>query len=179
MARGYGETVVLTSSTMRVVGLGTVAVAVVALALSVTHPGDLARWAAPLLLVALVGWAGFWRPCVQVSDGGVLMVNVLRSIEVPWPALEAVDGRFGLQLRTAYGSFTSWAAGAPAGRDRVRTRESEAAVLVRERWGALKSEGWLDDPRLERPSAKVTWHLPVIGAGVLLALVTLGVVLLT
>jgi hypothetical protein len=178
MAGGYGESVVLRAPTMRVVGFSTAAVSVVALVVTATDPADLARWAAPLLLVALVGWAGFWRPCVEVSDGGVLIVNVLRSIEVPWPAIESVDGRFGLQLRTAYGSFNAWGAGAPTGRDRMRTRESEAAVLVRERRDALKAEGWLDDPRLERPRAKVRWHLPVIGAAVVLAVATLAVGLL-
>jgi hypothetical protein len=178
MARGYGETVVLRTSTMRVVGAGTMAVVVVALAVSVPHPGTLGRWAAPLLLVGLLGWAGFWRPCVEVSDGGVRMVNVLRTVEIPWPAIEDVDGRFGLQLRTAYGSFNAWGAGAPSGRQRARAHDSEASALVRERWEALKAEGWLDDPRLERPHELVGWHAPVIAAGMLLALVTLLVALI-
>jgi hypothetical protein len=178
MAAGYGETVVLRTSTMRSVGLCTVVVAMAGVAVSVPDGTASAHWGAPLLLVALVGWAAFWNPRVEVSDGGVLMVNVLRSVEIPWPAVEGVDGRYGLQLRTAYGAFTAWGAGAPTGRDRARSRESAAAVLVRERLDALQAAGWLEDPRLERPSARVSWHRPVIAVVAVLLVVSVALPLL-
>ena len=178
MAAGLGETVVLRTSTMRTVGLCTVVVAVAGVVVSVPDGTAIAHWGAPLLLVALVGWAAFWNPRVEVSDGGVLMVNVLRSVEIPWPAVEGVDGRYGLQLRTAYGAFTAWGAGAPTGRDRARSRESEAAALVHERMDTLKAAGWLDDPRLERPRARVRWHVPVIAVAAVLLVTSLALSLL-
>src|SRR5690349_14645185 len=83
-------------------------------------PETLLTYGGPVILFGLVGWAAFWRPHVEVSDGGVTVVNTLRTVRVPWPAIEDVDGRYGLRLRTAYGSVTAWAAGAPAGRQRAR-----------------------------------------------------------
>jgi hypothetical protein len=138
--------------------------------------GDLAtalRLAAPVVLFGLLGWAAFWEPYVEVADGGVRIANTLRTVMVPWPAVEEVEGRYGLRLRTAYGSFTAWAAQAPAGRQRARGLESEAARLVRERLETLRQAGHLDNPRLERPEAQVTWHRARIAAVAGLALATL------
>jgi len=115
------------------------------------------RYGAPTLLFALLGWAAFWRPHVVVSDGGVTVVNTLRTVEVPWPAIEGVEGRYGLRLRTAYGPVTAWAAGAPAGRQRARAHDSST------RLEELRGAGYLDDPRLERPALVTTWHAEVVG----------------
>ena len=54
----------------------------------------------PLALVAGACWALFWRPAVVVSDGGVQIVNVLRTIVLPWPAIERVDTKWALTLFT-------------------------------------------------------------------------------
>ena len=179
MAEPYGETVVLRSRSMQAVGVAIVAVAVVGLASAVTGGIDtLGRYGAPIVLFGLLGWAVFWVPRVEVSDGGVVMVNILRTIHVPWPAVEAVDGRYGLQLRTAYGAFTAWAVSAPSGADRRKGRDSAAAVGVQERLDSLRGAGWLDDPRLERPRARTEWHRPLIGAAGLLALASLALPLL-
>ena len=40
--------------------------------------------AAPLLLIAYLGWLLFWRPAVVVHDAGVTLENPFRSIDVPW-----------------------------------------------------------------------------------------------
>ena len=66
-----------------------------------------------LALFALAAWAIFWRPCVVVSDAGVRLVNVSRTIDVPWPALQGIETRWALTLVTAYGRFTAWGAPAP------------------------------------------------------------------
>jgi hypothetical protein len=174
MAASPGGTVVLRSTTMRVVGLTTVAVAVAMAALSVPHPGTLVAVAAPALLLALLGWTAFVNPRVEVSDGGVLMVNVLRTVHVPWPAVESVEGRYGLQLRTAYGVFTAWSATAPAGRSRRHDADSTAAQEVRRRWESLRAAGWLDDPRLERPRARQQWHLATLVCVGVLALASVA-----
>ena len=43
-----------------------------------------------------------------------------------------------------------------------------AAVLIRDRWDALRRAGHLDDPRLEDERAPVRWHLGTLLAGVVL-----------
>ena len=77
--------------------------------------GPSALWRAGpwLALVAGACWALFWRPEVVVDDGGVRLVNVSRTIDVPWPSIQAVDTKWALTLITAYGRFTGWAAPAP------------------------------------------------------------------
>lgn len=155
--------------------------------------GLLAPWAA---LFAIVCWATFWRPCVVVSDGGVRLVNVTRTIDIPWPALRAVETKWALALVTAYGRFTAWSAPAPGVRgallsraateparpgtpDPVRpadladTPSGAAAALIFERWHELQAAGHLDDPRLERDRATVRWHLGT--AAFALALIAVGV----
>jgi hypothetical protein len=66
-------------------------------------------------------WAIFWRPSVEVSDAGVRMVNVTRTIDVPWPAVVDVETRYALTLDTAYGRFAAWAAPAPGAGPALRT----------------------------------------------------------
>jgi hypothetical protein len=157
-------------------------------------------------LVLLAGgcWATFWRPRVEVSDGGVRLVNVMRTIDVPWPAITGIETRWALTLLTAYGKFTAWAAPAP-GRAAMRkaTRvdpnqllgraagahpsgatpevaigaAGEAADIVREHWERLRAAGHLDNPQLEHERVPVRWHVGTIATA--LALVGLGVAGLT
>jgi hypothetical protein len=136
----------------------------------VEGPDSILQFAAPSILFALIGWAAFWEPHVTVSDGGVTVANTLRTIEVPWPAIDAVEGRYGLRLLTPYGAVTAWAAGAPTGRERAREQASEVATLVEQRLAQLRGAGYLDDRRLERGALVTTWHVPLIGALIALAL---------
>jgi hypothetical protein len=161
--------------------------------------GDLLQFGPWLALVAGACWATFWRPRVEVSDGGVRLVNVLRTIDIPWPAITAIETRWALTLDTAYGTYTAWAAPAPGrGPARRATRElamqrrtpsvsgdrrppeiapgaaGEAAEIVSARWEQLRAAGHLDAPVLEHERVPVRWHLGTIAAGV--ALVGLGVV---
>ena len=162
--------------------------------------GDLAR-VLPLLALATGGcWAAFWRPRVEVSDGGVRIVNVTRTIDVPWPAIQNVETKWALKLVTAYGSFNAWAA--PSGgrgparraarienqllrRDPVASHlttepssldgaAGDAAEIVRERWARLRSAGHLENPVLEHEKAPVRWHVETLAIGALL--VVLGVI---
>jgi hypothetical protein len=177
-----------------------VAVICAGMTLSVGITGDwsdaglMAPWTGLLVLLC---WATFWRPRVVVSDGGVRLVNVSRTIDIPWPALRAIETRWALTLVTTYGRFTAWSAPAPGARsvllsrsgtrreappgadDTVRaadlldTPSGEAAALVHRRWTALRTAGHLDDPRLERERATVHWHVGLALAVV--ALVAAGV----
>ena len=168
-----GPTVRLRPRAARTLGaLMALAAAAGLVSLAADGPGTVLRLGAPVVLFGLLGWSAFWVPYVEVADSGVTIVNTLRTVVVPWPAVEAVEGRYGLRLRTAYGAFTAWAAQAPAGRQRARGQESEAALLVEERLESLRDAGHLDNPRLERPEAQVTWHQARIAAVVLLALAT-------
>ena len=149
-----------------------------------------------LALLAGACWATFWRPRVEVSDGGVRLVNVMRTIDVPWPAITGIETRWALTLLTAYGKFTAWAAPAPGrGAMRKATRvdphlllgravgaaatdapleitvgpAGEAAEIVRDHWERLRAAGHLDNPVLEHERVPVRWHLGTIAAGIALA----------
>jgi len=182
------------------VGIGIVcAVAMIAL---VVTDGPSALWRAGPWL-ALVGgscWAAFWRPEVVVEDSGVRVVNVFRTIDLPWPSVHAIDTKWALTLITAYGTFTAWAAPAPGRHTAVRATRRDvaqipmsalsgggirpgdlpssesgaAALLIRRRWEKLRDAGFLDDPKLEFDTAPVTWHREIIASGV--ALILLAVI---
>lgn len=166
--------VVLRSPGLRAVGAAAVALGVVLMAgllLALPEIGPLVRWGAPACLLALFGVAVFWHPYVEVSDGGVVLVNPARTVILPWPAVEAVDGRLGLQLTTPWGTYAGWAVTAPSGRQRLRAGESEAAELVRSRLEELHAAGHLDHARLEFTQAPVRWHRRTLAlAGFLLVL---------
>lgn len=172
--------------------------------LSFTNGWDAWLAAPPLALVVGACWALFWRPAVVVSDGGVRLVNVLRTIALPWPSIERVDTKWALTLFTVYGKFTAWAAPAPGAHEAVRgtkrdahllpdsawtpegsrpgdlpsTASGSAALSIRRRWDALRKAGHLDEPRLEWERPPVTWHVGMLlGGGVLVVLTALGFVL--
>ena len=152
-----------------------------------------------LLLVSGAVWTMFWNPRVVVDDGGVHLVNPLRTIDVPWPAIQNVDTKWALTLITTYGRFTAWAAPAPGGLATARkmtrtdreaipssardaqgairpgdlpeTASGSAALIIRNRWEELRDAGWLDDPILEHERVPVRWHwlTIVIGAALVVA----------
>lgn len=168
-----GETLTYRSTFSRGLAVVTVSLAAALLVwLALTEPPAAWRYAGPVGLVAALAWLGFWRPAVEVSDGGVELRNVWRTVHVPWPAVQDVDSRLGLRLVTAYGSYQAWAVPAPR-----RTRgggpvaPSHAASWVVERWDQLKSAGYLDQPRLEQPRARTTLHTGAVAlCGALLVL---------
>ena len=166
-----GETTTYRSSFARVLAVVTIALCGVVL-VSLALTADLettSRYAAPVLLLALLAWVGYWRPRVEISDGGIEIRNVWRTVEVPWPALQEVDSRLGLRLVTAYGTYQAWAVPGPRrtrGTREVRT--PEAAALVVARWEALRDAGYLDEPRLERPRARTRLHVVELAAAALL-----------
>ena len=151
-------------------------------------------------LPAVLAWATFWNPCIVVDDAGVLLVNVFRSIQLPWPAIQDIDTKWSLKLVTAYGSFSAWAAPAPGrhgsreispqevkhlpessygvGRsvrpgDSLNTPSGQAALAIRQHWQALRDAGHLDNPRLEFERAPIRWHVGIIAT--VAGLIILGV----
>ncbi len=178
----------------RVLAGAIVAMCAVGLVLSVVHDGLSAVWQIGpwLMLVAVAVWATYWRPQVAIDDGGVHVVNVLRTIDLPWPSIQRVDTKWALTLITAYGKYTAWAAPAPGGLATARAASKgtlkglpestygpgqsirpgdvpsspsgAAAAEVRRRWEDLRDAGHLDDPHLEFDRPPVHWHWPVIAA---------------
>ena len=157
----------------------------------------LAPW--DVLAVGLV-WAIYWRPEVAVDDAGVQVVNVLRTINLPWPSIQRIDTKWALTLYTHYGKVTAWAAPAPGGiasrmagrRDFKGLPEStfgpgdsirpgdlpgspsgSAALVVRRRWEELRDAGHLDDPKLEFETLPTVWHYRTILVGAVLVLLGL------
>lgn len=154
-----------------------------------------------LLLVAGAGWITFWQPSVSVDDAGVRLVNVSRTIMLPWPSIQRIDTKWALALTTASATFTAWAAPAP-GRMSARklsrqegqglpestfvadgairpgdapgSPSGDVALVVRRHWELLRDSGHLDDDAATASTPTVTWHVPQLLAAVLL--VALGLV---
>lgn len=160
--------------------------------------GELVRFLPWVVAVAAAGWAAFVRPAVIVDAEGVTLVNPLRTIQVPWPALINVTTRYAMTLHTPTGKYAAWAAPGP-GRYAVRdatnsdvlavARRGEtialgdlptapsglAAFQVRRRWQVLvESDELLAGEADTTPvRVQVDWPLvTVLGAAVILGLVT-------
>lgn len=138
----------------------------------------------PLLLVAVLAWALFWRPMLIVEEHGITVVNVLQTHFVPWPAIERLDTRFSLTLYSATRKIPVWVSPAPGRHrvlglsradftgvgesargehgslrpgDAVSTPSGNLAQLIRGHWERLRDAGMFDrgvDPE----AATVTWH---------------------
>jgi hypothetical protein len=110
------------------------ATAVVAALLVVSLWGDVptADWllAASLAALAVLAvWAVLGRPGVEVSDGTVVLRNVLRTVTIPWPTVRRAEVGWSLVVHTTAGPWTAWAAprSSPTGRA-LRTRRAGGSV---------------------------------------------------
>ena len=160
---------------------------------------DALRYVWPILLVAVLAWALFWRPSLQVQQHGVTVVNVLRH------ALRAVAGdhadrdallahaahreaegapsgrrplqagtaRSGSPARTSTGSASppraSTAAFVPA--DAISTPTGNLAQVIRGHWEGLRDAGLLA-PGADPDAETMTWHWATIAAIALLTVAT-------
>jgi hypothetical protein len=167
---------------------------VVALALESGVAGVL-RSAWPALLVTAVAWAIFWTPQVRVEEHAITVRNIVRTHAVPWAAVQRIDTKWALQLFTADGRITAWAAPAPSRYavasvdpndirivsgsalppgeavrpgDTLGTASGAAAFLIRAHWNELRDDGRLDVPEAAR-RVRTTWNLrPIVVLGALL-----------
>ena len=194
-------TAVFRPSFGRVLTVAIAAICLIAAVVTANADGwrDLARMLPWLALAAGGCWAAFWRPRVEVSDGGVRIVNVTRTIDVPWPAIQNVETKWALKLVTAYGSFSAWAApasGRGPARQALRVENNllsraritdhlarptsidgaagDAADIIRDHWTKLRAAGHLDEPVLEHSKAPVHWHVENLAVGAFL--IVLGVI---
>jgi hypothetical protein len=157
------------------------------------------RYVWPILLVATVAWAVFWRPSLRVEEHGITVENVFCTFFVPWPAIQQIDTRYSLTLQTSRRRVTVWAAPAPGRHrtlglaskdfdgvtdtargehgdlrpaDAITTPTGNLAQLIRGHWEGLGERGLLalgEEPEAET----VTWHRVTIGVLAVLTAATL------
>ncbi len=157
-----------------------------------------ARYAWPILLVAVLAWALFWRPSLTVAEHGITVVNVLRTYFVPWPAIEQIDTRYSLTLFTVRGRVSVWAAPAPGRHrqfglarkdfdgvgesargehgslrpaDALSTPSGNLAQLIRGRWESLQRSGAFAHG-VDPEATTATWHVATIAVVCALSVAT-------
>jgi hypothetical protein len=64
---------------------------------------------AALALVAVALYLFLWRPRLEVTDAGILVVNPLRSRRFAWTSIRSVEMRWLLTITTTSGSVAVWA----------------------------------------------------------------------
>lgn len=70
------------------------------------HPAQLLWPLAGLLVV----WVIFLRPCVQLTQAGVVMRNIVRDVRCGWPSIDLIEQRWNLKVYDAQGKgHGSWA----------------------------------------------------------------------
>jgi Protein of unknown function (DUF2581). len=159
----------------------------------------------PGVFVALFAWAALWHPSVDVDDERVRIVNVFRTIEIPWAALIHVDTRYALTLFTPGHRFAAWAAPAPgrtgttiarraerSGRvgeaprpdgtvrpgDLLASESGQAAAIVRDTWHRLRDSGAIETGSADATPVTVRWHWVSDGALILLTAASVVALLL-
>ncbi|WP_193719613.1 PH domain-containing protein, partial [Oerskovia douganii] len=177
-----GPTKVFCSMYGRVLTIATAVIAVLATAVQVREDAGGAlltlAWGA---LVTCGVWVLFWRPRVEVSDGGIDVRNPLRTVHVPWTAYENVRTQWSLEVGYTGGSVTAWAAPrssssgqwlrtwrrrpTEAGSTRVGGASAEVvAAEITERHAALVMAGYLAEARPGAPGARSTWNVVELAA---------------
>lgn len=182
--------------TLAVVTVVVCALGVIALFWS--EPASAWRYVWPVLLVAVLAWALFWRPSLTVAEHGITVENVLRTHFVPWPSIVAIDTRYSLTLQTAHGRVPVWAAPAPGRHrtlglapkdfdgvgesarggvgelrpaDALTTPSGNLAQLIRGHWERLRDAGAFASG-IDPEAATVTWHWATVTVVAVLAAAT-------
>ena len=144
----------------------------------------------PLAVLLVYGSAVmFWLPRVEVDDGGVRIVNLIRSHYISWGAIDRVDTRYALAVFVGQKKYTAWGAPAPgrhaaffatkdqgqhlpdstylAGTvrpgDLVTSESGAAAAVIRNRWEKTQGQDLIS-------SVNTAWHFRTIAALITLTL---------
>ncbi|HET8601224.1 MAG TPA: hypothetical protein VFL99_12920 [Segeticoccus sp.] len=68
---------------------------------------------------AAVAWSVMLRPCLELSQHGVLMRNVVRDVRIPWTQVDDVEQRWNVKVYTPEDrGYTAWAIAAQPDRPR-------------------------------------------------------------
>ena len=105
--------------------LAVVTVVVCAVGVVALFWGDAAsaiRYVWPILLVAVVAWALFWRPSLRMQEHGVTVENVFRTYFIPWPSIQGIDTRYSLTIHTSRGRMPRLGDAGSRPSSRFRTR---------------------------------------------------------
>jgi hypothetical protein len=181
--------------------LAVVTVVVCAFGVLALFWGDAAsaiRYVWPIILIAVVAWALFWRPSLRMQEHGVTVENVFRTFFIPWPSIQGIETRYSLTIETSRGKVPVWATPAPgrhrafglarkdfdgigetARGDHGSLRPSDAlsvpsgnlAQAIRGHWERLRDSGAFaagEDPE----AFTVTWHYATVTAIAALAAAT-------
>lgn len=71
--------------------------------------GKPAEFLWPLAGLLLI-WIVFLRPCVELTQAGVVIRNLVRDVRAGWPAIDLVEQRWNLKVYDANGKgYGSWA----------------------------------------------------------------------
>ena len=96
----------------------------------------LARSAAPLVFFGFLVWMTFWAPCIRIDPAHVSFVNVVRTRDFSWPAIQRIDTKYALTLYTAEGKFTAWSAPAPGRHSATLVSKGDLKGLPESTFGA-------------------------------------------
>jgi len=130
--------------------------------------------------VAIVVWVLFWWPHVEISDGEIVIANVLRTHFVPWVRVTSLESRWAFTVHTSDRSYQAWAipgsSGMAARSRMVRSRKDKASdddehrtgadadsvtMAAAERMHDLKTAGYLGSPRDDIP-VRTRWNGPAL-----------------
>jgi hypothetical protein len=64
-------------------------------------------------LLIYMAWLLFWQPHIEVSEQGVIIVNLVRTHQIPWGQIVRIDTRWALEIFTKKRKYTAWSAPAP------------------------------------------------------------------
>lgn len=112
-----GETLVFRSTASAALTIGVALVAAAALVYFVSTGGWYELWASGPTTAALVAiaWALLWNPRIIIADGGITIVNIMRTTHVPWPRFTGVSTKWALTVEAGPVKVTSWAIPARSG----------------------------------------------------------------
>jgi hypothetical protein len=153
-----------------------------------SDPASAIRYVWPIILVAAIAWAVFWRPSLRMQEHGITVENVFRTFFVPWPSIQAIDTRWSLTIHTSRGAIPVWATPAPGRHrafglarhdfdgvgdsargehgslrpsDALSTPTGNLAQAIRGHWERLRDSGAFASG--EDPDAlTVTWHYATV-----------------
>jgi hypothetical protein len=168
----------------RVIAVLVVGVCAVALIVSgISHPASVLQPGWVFGCAGIVAWIAFWRPHVEISDGEIVLANIVRTVAVPWVRVTAIDSRWSLTIHTSDRRYQSWASPGSSGMaargrmirprrrgaepvdDRdvdLRGAEADAVALAAaERMTALREAGYLGAPRDDIPVTR-RWEVPAL-----------------
>lgn len=165
-----GQTKIFRPTSSRYLALAIWAILAVGIGAAVfgKQPAQSFRLIAPLGLIALVAWLFLWRPCLEVTDGGLQIINPLRTVHIPWPAFGDVHVHGTVIITTTVNqSFSVYAAP-------IRNKRSQQGVAadalteISARRDQLTEAGYLTNVRPDgAPVTQTTATVMAIALGLL------------